>query len=64
MPVAGRALPELLRRPGLLRAWVLEVHLGAAPLATDGDVGVIHGEILLFPSAGVQPDRIRRGELA
>ena len=47
MTIARRALPELLGRPRVLGPGVLQVHLGAASLATDTDVGVVHGEIIL-----------------
>lgn len=53
MPVAGRALPELLRRPGILGAGVAQLHRGAAPLATNRDVGVVHGRHCSARSARV-----------
>ena len=47
MTIARRALPELLWRPRVLGPRVLQVHLGAASLATNTDIGVIHGERLV-----------------
>ncbi len=55
MTIARRALPELLGRPRVFWAGVLQVHLGAASLATNADVGVVHGEIVVFPHKGSQP---------
>ena len=54
MTIARRALPELLGRPRVLGAGVLQFHLGAAPLATDTDVGVVHGEIVVCRPGGSQ----------
>lgn len=44
VPIALRALPELLGGPRIFRSRVRQVHLGAAPLTTNADVGVVHGE--------------------
>ncbi len=57
MTIAPRALPELIRRPRVLWPRVLQVHLGAASLATNTDVGMIHGEILVHHGCGVTRDR-------
>lgn len=56
MTITGRALPELLRCPRGLGARVLQVHLGAAPLATNRDVRVAHGHIVVFGPSGSQHD--------
>ena len=53
MTIARRALPELIRRPRVLWPRVLQVHLGAASLATNTDVGMVHDEILVHPARGV-----------
>ncbi len=53
MTIARRALPELIRRPRVLWPRVLQVHLGAASLATNTDVGMVHGEILVHQRRGV-----------
>ena len=53
VPIAGRALPELLRRPRILGAGIAELHRGAAPLATNRDVGMIHGRNCSVPSGDV-----------
>mgnify|MGYP001025994856 CR=1 FL=1 len=42
--IALRTLPELLSGPRIFRSRVRQVHLGTAPLATNADVGVVHGE--------------------
>ena len=54
MTITGRALPELLRCPRGAR--VLQVHLGAAPLATNRDVRVAHVQIVVFGPSGSQHD--------
>ena len=56
MTVARWALPELLGWPRGLGSRVLQVHLGAASLATHADVGVIHSEILVSRPSGSQHD--------
>ena len=53
VPIAGRALPELLRRPRILGAGIPQLHRGAAPLATNRDVGMVHGRNCSVPSGGV-----------
>jgi molybdenum cofactor cytidylyltransferase len=53
VPIAGRALPELLRAPRIFGAGIFQIHRGAAPLATNRDVGVVHGENCSVPSGGV-----------
>ena len=53
MTIARRALPELLGRPRILWPRVLQVHLGAASLATNTDIGVVHGEMLVHLRRGV-----------
>ena len=40
-PALG-TLPELLRRPGLTRRWIPELHLCPTPLAADLDLGLRH----------------------
>ena len=47
--VAGWALPELLRRPRLPGAGVPQLHRGAAPLATNRDIGMVHGRNCSVP---------------
>lgn len=49
--VALWTLPELLRRPWIFRSRIRQVHWGAAPLTTNADVGVVHGET----NCSVQP---------
>jgi len=56
MTIARRALPELIRRPRVLWSRVRQVHLGAASLATNTDVGMVHGQILVSPPGGAQHD--------
>ncbi len=56
MTIAGRALPELLGRPRVFRSGVLQIHLSAASLATNTDIGVVHVEILVSRPSGSQHD--------
>ena len=56
MTIAGRALPELLGRPRVFGSGVLQLHLGAASLATNTDIGVVHVEILVSRPGGAQHD--------
>ena len=58
--VAGWALPELLRRPRLPGAGVPQLHRGAAPLATNRDIGMVHGRNCSVPFGRVAT-RPRRG---
>ena len=53
MTIARWTLPELIRRPRVFWPGVLQDHLGAASLATNTDVGVVHGEILVHQRCGV-----------
>ena len=64
MTIARRALPELIRRPRVLWPRVLQVHLGAASLATNTDVGMVHGEILVSRPGGAQHHYSRAGHPA
>lgn len=52
MPIALRALPELIRRPRVFWPRVFQVHLGAASLATNTDVGMVHCKILVHQRRG------------
>lgn len=63
MPVADRALPELLRLPGILGARVPQLHRDAAPLATNRDVGVVHGRIVVPVRGSCKPARGGRREV-
>ena len=45
-PALG-ALPELLRRPGVVWTGVSEFHLRAAPLAAYLNLDVVHAQILV-----------------
>jgi hypothetical protein len=56
MPIARRALPELIRWPRVFWPRVAQVHLSAASLATNTDVGMVHGEILVSRPSGAQHD--------
>ena len=56
MPIARRALPELIRRPRIFWTRVAQIHLGAASLATNTDVGMVHSEILVSRPSGTQHD--------
>ena len=58
MTIALRALPELLGWPRVLGSGVLQLHLGAAPLTTNTDVGVVHGEILVFRPGDSQHESV------
>lgn len=51
--IALRTLPELLGGPRIFRSRVRQVHLGTAPLTTNADIGVVHGET----DCSVQPQR-------
>ena len=53
VPIAGRAFPELLRLPRILGAGIPQLHRLAASLATNGDIGVVHGPNCSVPAAGV-----------
>ena len=63
MTTAGRALPELIRRPLVLWRGVLQVHLGAASLTTHTDVGMVHGEILVYRGRRVTRDPVTPSSL-
>jgi hypothetical protein len=56
MPITCRALPELIWRPRVFWPRVAQIHLGAASLATNTDVGMVHGEILVSRPSGTQHD--------
>ena len=56
MTIAGWALPKLLGRPRVFRSGVLQVHLGAASLATNTDIGMVHVRILVSRPSGAQHD--------
>ena len=58
MSIAGWALPELVGWPGVPWPRILQVHLGAAPLAANTYVWVIHALILLFRNDSSQQDSV------
>jgi hypothetical protein len=55
MTIALRAFPELLGWPRIVWARVGQVHLGAATLATDADIWMVHDHILVPRPRSVQP---------
>jgi len=58
MTIALRAFPVLLGRPRIVGAGVTQVHLGAATLAADADIGMVHGHILVVSLGTSQPDAV------